>query len=556
MVEQVREIRDLIGEIESREFHELIDRMQQSLRDLDRQELQRAMREMKLSQEEIAQALDRTLQMLRRLLAVEKLDELLQRITALEMRQAEINHQLETGDAPRPDDRAEAGEEAPGPQPMAEEPEDPNDPRPGPPQNEGIDTERPLTPEESAELAAEQERIRRELEALREALAQLQDASGESLEQLSRALEEYRRQSQIEETRKQMQQAQQAMSECSRSSALKFGRKARQGLEQMQSGMMSLKQQFSAAEAEALARALYEIAHRMVRASQVQEDLAGRAGQLSPRALAVREQELYEEVGSISDSLLAVARKSTVVTRRHLRALGDVMTDIATARDQLAAGRRPTAVALTAESSRKLNAATKALLEAAMHARGMCSSNCPNPFNQMQSLSGQQQSLNEDTQQLLGACQMPRLSSSQQESMMRLAARQEMIRQGLSEIREELETSGKLMGEIGDVIDEMEEVTRELRRRQADRRIVERQERILSRLLSAQRSLRRQDETEERQSRTGVDPGPRHSPPPVEMGRTPAERLRRSMLRGSQDPVPAEYRRIVEIYMQQLMREP
>lgn len=557
MAEQVRQIQDLIGEIQSREFHELVDRMQQALRDLDRGELQQAMQEMKISQEEITQALDRTLQMLRRLLAVEKLDELLQKISALEMRQAEINRQLELGRSPSPpsDEVSTPQEPAVTQEPVAEEGAAPDEASEGSPDQVEGAPERPLSPEESAELAAEQARIQKELEALQAALEELQESSAENLEELAEALEEYRRDAAFEEMRDQMEQAQQAMSECSRTSALKFGRKAEHGLQQMQSGMMSLKRQFSEEEAEALARALYSIAHRMVHVSQVQEELAARSGQLSPRALALRQQELFEEVSLIGDSLLVVARKTTVITRGHLRALGEVMRDIATARDQLVAGRRSTAVAVTSESSRKLNAATKALLEAAMQARGMCSSSCSNPFNQMQSMTGQQNALNQDTQQMLGSCQMPRLTASQQESMMRLAARQEMVRKGLSEIQGELEGSGKLMGEIGDVLEEMEEVARELRKRQADPRIIERQERILSRLLSAQRSLRKQDETEERQSQTGVDPARRPNPPPVDMGRSPAERLRRAMLRGSQDPVPAEYRRIVEIYMQQLMRD-
>ncbi|MBD3237364.1 MAG: hypothetical protein GF330_11710 [Candidatus Eisenbacteria bacterium] len=562
MVAQIEEIQQLMGEIQSREFHQLVERMQQALRDVDREALQRAMEEMKFSQEEITQSLDRTLEMLRRLLAVEQLDELLQKIMALEMRQAEINRQLEMvraieREVPSAADSSGASPAEPteASEPTdAEEAADAGSDGTDAPSEQG-EAESPLSPETAADLAAEQKRLEEELEALREALAELEASSRENLAELSEALEEYRRNNSFKETREQMKQAQQAMNQCQRQTALKFGRKAREGLQKMQGGMMAMKQRLSAEEAEALARALYEIAHRLVHASQVQEALAAAGARLGPRELALRQQELYEEISVVSDSLLAVARKTPTITRGHLRALGEVLRDIARARDQLTAGRRPAALALTSESSRKLNAATKALLEAAMQARGMCSSNCNNPFNQMQMLTGQQSALNRDTAEMLAAGQMPRLSAGQQEARMRLAARQEMVRQGLSEIQGELEGSGKLLGEIDDVLEEMEEVERELRARDADRRIVERQERILSRLLSAQRSLRKQDQTEQRQSRVGVDPQPRTSPPAVEMGHTPAERLRRAMLRGSQDPVPVEYRRIIELYMQQLMQD-
>jgi hypothetical protein len=99
------------------------------------------------------------------------------------------------------------------------------------------------------------------------------------------------------------------------------------------------------------------------------------------------------------------------------------------------------------------------------------------------------------------------------------------------------------MGDLDEVIREMEEIVEELRARKAEQRIIERQERVLSRLLSAQRSIRKRDRTEERLARTGVNPGQRPSPAWVETGRSP-----------SKDPVPAEYRRMVEIYMQLLLR--
>jgi hypothetical protein len=140
--------------------------------------------------------------------------------------------------------------------------------------------------------------------------------------------------------------------------------------------------------------------------------------------------------------------------------------------------------------------------------------------------------------------------------MMRLAARQEMIRQGLQEVQGSLQGSQQMLGDLESLIEEMEEVTEQMRERRADRRIIERQERILSRLLTAQRSIRQRDQSEERQSRTASDPGRLVSPPPVDEGESLAERLQRAMLRGSQDPVPAEYRPLVEQYLRSLLREP
>jgi hypothetical protein len=85
-----------------------------------------------------------------------------------------------------------------------------------------------------------------------------------------------------------------------------------------------------------------------------------------------------------------------------------------------------------------------------------------------------------------------------------------------------------------------------------DERILERQQRILSRLLTAQKSIRREDFDDERIARTGVNPEDRESPPPLTDELSGDDLLRRGILRGSQDPVPDEFRSLVDEYFQSL----
>ncbi|MBM3316316.1 MAG: hypothetical protein FJY75_00545 [Candidatus Eisenbacteria bacterium] len=512
---KVREVQELVAEIQSGEFHQALERLRRAMESLDPQELQRAMEQLQASQEDVAQALDRTLQMLKRLLADEQIDRLKEQAAALEARQAEVNRQLEQGGA--------------------------------------ADSTRALSPEERAELSAQQEALERQLEELRSQLQELADKSGE-MPDIKQALEQLLAQPDSREAAEQMRQALQAMEQADRSGALKFGRKARQGLQQMQQAMQQMTMQIDMEQLEAIARSLYAIANRLVGASQREEELLSQSG-LGPRDLARRQQELYEEAREIGDSLVAVSRLTPYVGRAQLRALGEALERIQRSRDAFGQGQRRLGEAMAGEAMRGLNSTTIALLEAASQcSQSACNASVPSPFHRLQTLSGQQQCLNQDTQQMIGACQTPRLAPGQQESLARLAARQEMIRQGLEEIRGDLQESGRMMGDAGRMIEEMEEVVRQLKAQRADPQIVQRQERILSRLLNAQRSLRRQDETEERRSRTGEDPGPRTSPLPVEAGRSPAEVLQRAMLRGSQDPVPGEYRRLVDAYLRALLR--
>jgi hypothetical protein len=519
ILEKVRAIQEMVEQVQTKEFRDALERMRKAIESLDRKELNRAMEQMQISQDEIAQALDRTLQMLKRLLANEQLDRLQQKVAELESRQAEVNRQLEAG-----------GE---------------NEPQ----------SKRPLDEQERSALSSEQQALKQALAEVKRQLDELAKKNASELPDMQKAIEQLLSQPSSQETPEQMQQAQKSMEQSDRAASLRFGRKAREGLKQMQQSMSQMQTAMDMAQMEAIARSLYGTANRIVDASQRQEALLRAVETLGPRELARQEQEVFEDVAQAGDSLMAVARMTPVIGRTQLRQLGAALGTVERARDAFVDGQRNLGEALLGESMRGLNAAALALLEAAASAsQSSCSMSCPSPFNRMQSLSGQQQSLNQDTKQLMGSCQTPRLTQGQQDALMRMAGRQEMIRQGLEEIRGDLDNSGKLMGDAGKMIDEMEEVVKDLQARRADPRVVERQEQILSKLLTAQRSLRKQDETEERRSRAGEDPAQRLSPIAVDEGRSPVEALRRAMLRGSQDPVPGEYRRLVEAYLRSLLQ--
>ncbi len=550
LIEKVREIQELVSQIQSEEFQRHLQRMREALERMDRRDLEQAMEQMKISQEEISQALDRTLGMLRQLMAEEKLDRLLQKMEELVTRQDMVNEQLAPRNPEAPADSTGAQEQGRRPQDEASR-EEPS----GEQAEAGENENRPMSPEEAADLAAQQQQLRQELEALRKQIEELRKENEESLQEFAKALEEQMKSGESQQAEEQMRQAQQAMEQQSRTAALKFGRKARQTLQSMASRMSSLKQEVDIEKQMRLARSLYTIANRMVGASLEQEGLLGEAERLGPRDLAVRQQDLYDEVSVVRDSLAAVARETPVLTQAHLRSVAKVLREIEQARDHLEAGRRQSAMAMAGESERSLNAAVKGLLEAANQAQSSCASSCSSPFNKMQSLTGQQSDVNEQTRQLMGACDTPRSRLGQGEALMRLAARQEMVRRGLEEVRQEMQASGSTMNELGQAAQEMEEIVQELRNRNADPRIVERQEQILNRLLSAQRSIRKREESEERESRPGVDPLGLTSPGPIEMGESRREALQRAMLRGSQDPVPTEYRGMVERYLRSLLRD-
>jgi hypothetical protein len=101
----------------------------------------------------------------------------------------------------------------------------------------------------------------------------------------------------------------------------------------------------------------------------------------------------------------------------------------------------------------------------------------------------------------------------------------------------------------------MEEVARQLARRQLDQQVLDRQQRILSRLLDAQRSVNRREFQEKRESRPG-ELMARESP--AELPRSllePDARMDHDLLRARSERYSAEYRDLVESYLRRLQEE-
>jgi hypothetical protein len=224
-------------------------------------------------------------------------------------------------------------------------------------------------------------------------------------------------------------------------------------------------------------------------------------------------------------------------------------------------GNRQNAVTRGKASTNTLNETVVELLEANNE---MCKQPsggvCSNPMGKMRGLTAAQEQLNQDSKSGKGKSgskgdgQSPRLKSGgNQRQLADMAARQEMIRRGLAELESSLGGRNDVLGRLDDLAEEMGAVAEEMRERgEIDERILERQQKILSRLLTAQKSIRREGEKDERTARTGQNPADRESPPPVSQELTRQELLKRGILRGRQDPVPDEYRSLIEDYFQSL----
>lgn len=525
IVSKLSQIQDLMRQIQSPEFHKMMEKMREAMRSLDPEAVKKALEEMQLSQKELERGLDRTLQMLQKLLAEEKLDEMIKQAERLAEQQDELNQQLgKNGQKP--------------------------------------DSTSALTPPQAEQMQKQQEELRKSLEELRNQMKELQELAKQSHPQMNQELQS----PQAEQSRNELQQSsenmesgKQCMGRQNRSGAMKAGKKASSNLRNFSQQMRQMQSQMQQQMTAEQSKRLLALAGNLVDLSKQQEGLVARSTRESTRDLALEENRIEKASGTVVDQIYELARETPFITPAQARALGDVLGSLGNATDAFETGLRTNGSAMGRRAQTGMDQVVESLIESNQNmcnsASSSSSCNKPNPNSMMQGLSSQQMGVNQQTQELSAqsSLQGGRLSQDQAGRLEQLAARQQAIRQGLQDLSQSMGDQRNTMGRLDDLAKEMEETVKQMRERNVDDRLLKRQERILSRLLTAQRSLRKQDFEEQRRSRTGVDAENPVSPPPVATGMSESEQLRRGILKGNQDPVPGDFRRIVDAYFRALM---
>jgi hypothetical protein len=281
----------------------------------------------------------------------------------------------------------------------------------------------------------------------------------------------------------------------------------------------------------------------------------------SSRERSDRQTDLSEGTSRVADSLFTLGRQTPFITPRLAESLGRAMQQLSESGRELATGNRGRGEEAGRGAARALN---EAVLELRQVEESMCQAQgggMPGQTGQGKLPSAQRVSelgerQNRLNQQSRGVAQrlteQIRLSAGDRGELERLAAEQQRIREQLEQVQRDEREERDLLGRLDQTQREMREVEEALREGRADGDLEAKQQRILSRMLDAQRSINRRDFDPERESRPG-DTQARVAPSelPSELLRE-SDRLRLGLLKAEADRYPAQYRSLIESYLRSL----
>ncbi len=461
------ELQNLLEEILTPEMEEAMARLREALESMDSERFKNALQNLQFQADEFEAQLDRFLEIFQLALAEMKMDEVVKRLERMVATEELLLNQLNDTAEDQGEDRVE------------DEP-----------------ARRLL------DLAARHQEQERALGAVRETMSEAAEAIEPYSPQAARQLGALSDADLTRDTEASLQQGTRALKNREAATGQTRLQESSELLQVLRDEAAGIRERFQRETVNDMLARFQRVMSGVLTTSKQQEELFLEAEKMPYNSPRVREtaetqHQLLKGMSRLIEQLIALSRQSFHITPEVGRTVGRANAAMHKAVERLEANDPRGAAQAQREGMAALNETAVALGNAmAVMQQSGSASGYEQYLRRMQNLTQGQQGLNEQVLSL----QLGQIAAmSRIELMRRLQARQRQLAQVLEQILEDYPTqsSGK-QGGLGQALKDMEEVIQDFQRRRVTRRTLERQQKIVTRLLDSQKSLTVQDFKEER----------------------------------------------------------
>lgn len=511
MMEKMAELKKLFDEVATPEMKEAMRKLKEALEELNPEKIREALKNMKFSQEEMIKKLDRTINLLKRMKAEQKLENVLKMAEKALEQQAQINQKT---------DKA---------------------------QKEELKN---LSSDEQ-NLLKDVNNLEKDLKDLGDLLTELSLLSPPEIDTLSNYIDK-------SGLKNDMEDMSQSLLGQNKSQAQNFGGMCQKKMEDLTSNLKSAKKKMQinqlAESIDQMRKSLLDVLYL----SDQEEDLYDQASKLNNydfalRELAKKQSNLKSSTERLADDLEKLSLKTVFLSADLGRSISLSIGMMADAIKRLDERNKDAAVLSQIEALYNLNQTAKNLLESMDFASKSCAgSGMEKLFEQLKGMCQKQGGINQET---FGYQNLQELSLEQKQGLERLAAEQEGVRKSVEELAKEYKERKEILGNLEDLGDQILEVVKDLKGQRVTEKTTRLQEKILSRLLDADKSLTQRDYSKKRKAEVGEDIF--HYTPttlPKDLGEK--DRLARQNLEKIlKEGYPQEYEKLILEYFKKISQE-
>ncbi|MCX6841583.1 MAG: hypothetical protein NTX53_04780 [candidate division WOR-3 bacterium] len=504
-MERMGQLQQMLSELLPRELQQslaqLRDKLQQQSPDV-----KRALEKFELDQNKMKQAIDRALELLKKVMEEQRLDALAKKAEELAKAQDDLTEKL----GKEPGERSAQTEQ---------------------------------------EMKDALDSLQKEMQSLADSMSDKE--IGDSLSKLAQQAEQDKLSEMAQELANQMQQGKPG-------EAKPGSGKLGQNLKQMSLSLDSLSKQLKAKRSSDVTQKLKDAAQDLLMVSDEQEKLEQTtAGTADLSASAEQEMGLHDATQIVAESLASLSSRSFNVGPELGRGLAKTMDMMEQAAQAMVDNRGGAAQSGMAQARSSLNQTVRALLDAMAQSQegGGMSGGMDGLMQQLSQMTGEQMGINAGMSGF--PIPMPGgMTPGQMAALSRIMGQERALREQLEQMLQSMGGSQPgLTSSLEGLLDEMKAVEEDLSKMNVTRELVQRQESILSHMLDAQRSIRQQGFKEERESESGKEFEFREKPRLPEDKGERNRLLREELMRALKQGYPAEYEQMIRDYFQRLLDE-
>lgn len=485
-LEKYQELQKLMRQVDSPELRRMQEKMNEAMKNMNQEQLQIALEQFKFNDEQFRKSIERSMKILKRLQAEQKTDALRKRADELAKNQDELSEETKKSNS--------------------------ND------QNK------------KNELSKRQEKIQKELNNIEKELSELENLMKEfnkeemPLDELKKATDDLN----SKETNQEMNDSKENIQSGQNQKSAQNQKKASNNLRKFAQSMQKMKEGMQQQNAQEAINKMEKHLSDMLELSKKQENLKNNTAKSDYNStkvpqMAQEQAELFESLMNVAQSLAELSEKSFAVTPEMGEQISKAMKGMRNSVEMMADRN-------IQKAAQAQNASMGAMNEAASQMQNMVSAMkaqqngaCSNPGGQggngengtspgmsmsqkMQEIAAQQQAINQAMQQMMqgGKGTGGEMSMEQQAQMGRLADKQGGAKKSLEELAKEQKEIGgnkEKLGELDKIAKEMQEIMNDVRQNGVTPENMRKQEKILSRLLDASRSVHDRDFEKQREGR-------------------------------------------------------
>lgn len=516
--EKLEEIRNLMDEINSTELQKYMEELRKAMENMNPEDIRQALENLELNTEDMLERLERTASLLKQLQKEQKMEEMVRKAQDLMEKQADLNE--ETGEA-SDQDAGKMGELSERQEELARQ----------------ADEMQKSADDLSKEM--DDKKVSQELQEMSEQMKSEQGPQ-QDMEDAAKSLQQQQQQ-------QAMQQQQQAMEKMV--SLFKRAQQAQQSMQQNQNAQMAVNFQKFARQTLDLSFRQEDLAGGLKQGASVEQDPAAMGD------FAEEQLSYLQATEKVADEIMKIAMMSMQVPPGLMEALGEAINRMQSSMLFLEQNKPYMSTAHAHNAVESLNKATIEMLRSAQSCMsGQSGQGKPSAQQMLQGMIPRQQDIIKETQAMM---QMQiaeeALRQQRQAQLDRLAGEQRSLQELAKQIQESMQSDRQPLGKLDRAIQEMEAVVESLQQGNLNDDLLSRQQRILSRMLDAERSVHTRDYEKERESMTAEEVFSRT------LGRRPesadAQTLRDEIQRAMQLKAPGEFEELIRMYFRALADE-